>query len=157
VSVETITVDGEIRTVGRPDFNGYGMEWARTKAKRHAKYVYSRRFGILLHEVREAELSWWKLGNGGKYWVRRQSPRITYLTKCGTYFFGPDPEAETPRGRKSRALVCELPKADAVLCGRCRGEGPVFGKGMQRKDGGPTRQEARARLGCAVAVEAGNE
>lgn len=152
MSVETVEIDGEIRTVGRPDHHGDGMEWARTMAKKHPKYVYGRRLGMLLHEIACMEFQWWQLGDNGSYWVRMKNPRIHFTTKCGTFFFGPDPESRYAKQRAPKAAVCELPKPDAVLCGRCRGEGPVFAKGCKAKPGGPTRQEARARLGCAVEV-----
>jgi len=96
------------------------------------------------------KLQWWQLGDSGSYWRRRKSPRITYSTKCGMFFFGPDPESEYRRDKPSKAVACELPRPNAVLCGRCRGQGPVFAKGTQPKPNGPTRYEARERLGCVV-------
>jgi len=133
-------------------FKGEGMDWARTVAKKHPKYVYGRRHGMLLHEVLIMELQWWQLGDNGRYWVRMKSPRIHFQTRCGVFFFGTDPESKYARQRVAKAAVCELPKPDAVLCGRCQGKEPIFAKGCKAKPGGPTRQEARARLGCAVEV-----
>lgn len=116
IPVETITVDGELRTVGRPDHhNGIGMEWARTFAKKHPKYVYGRRYGMLLHEIAKMEFQWWQLGDNGHYWVRRTSPRITYTTKCGMFFFGPDPESKYAKEKPSKSAVCELPKPREVV------------------------------------------
>lgn len=151
--VETVHVDGEIRTVGRPDHNGGGTDWMRTVAKRHPAFVYGRRMGMLLHTVARMELQWWTLGDSGNYWVRRTSPKVYYTTKCGMFFFGSDPDS---LGKKPpKALVCELPKPDAVLCGRCQGKGPTFAKGTQPRPGGPTRKEARARIGCVAVGESG--
>lgn len=147
---ETIEVNGELRTVGRPDFRGGGMEWATTRAKRHPKYVYGTKQGLLLHEIAKMELQWWQLSGNGHYWRRVKSPRVYYTTKCGMNFFGPDPESPYKKDANGKATVCELPKPDAVLCGRCKGEPPIFAKGSQPKPGGPTRQEARARIGCVV-------
>ncbi len=149
-SVQTVTVDGEVRTVGRPDFHGGGMEWATTIARKHPKYIYATKHGLLMHEIAVMELRWWELGPGGHYWIRRKSPRVSYKTRCGMFFFGFDPEAELPKDRPSKSTVCELPRPDTVLCGRCQGNEPVFAKGCQTKPGGPSRYEARARLGCVV-------
>ncbi len=149
-AIQTIEVDGEIRTVGRPDMRGYDMDWARTQARKHPKYVYGRRQGLLMHEVAVMEFQWWHLGDGGAYWVRAKSPRVTYTTKCGMFFFGPDPESTFRRDKRAKSVACELPRPNAVLCGRCRGEGPVFAKGTKPKAGGPDRYEARLKLGCVV-------
>lgn len=141
----------EIRTKGRPDFGNH--KFGVTRAKKHPKYVYATRQGMLLHEVAYAELRWYRIGGRGDYLVRRKSPSITYTTKCGSLMFGNDPEDESKR-RTRKSTVCELPKPGAVLCGRCRGEGTVFAKGCQPKQGGPTRQEAKARLGCVAEANA---
>jgi hypothetical protein len=133
--------------------HGGGMEWARSFAKKHPKYVYSRRHGMLLHEIAKMEFQWWQLGDSGKYWVRRTSPRVTYTTKCGHFFFGPDPESKYAKDKPPKVAICELPKPDAVLCGRCRGESAVFARGCQTKPGGPTRQQAKARLGCVAEIK----
>jgi hypothetical protein len=147
----TVVVDGEIRTVGRPDFIDH--DWGRTVAKRMPTYVYATRQGLLLHKVSEMTFYWWKLGPNGKYWIRRTSPRITYHSICGQFFFGHDPEPEYKRQEGRRSVVCEMPNPDAVLCGRCHGRTPTFAKGNQPKAGGPTRHEARARLGCMMSGE----
>src|SRR3990167_1005100 len=102
MQIETIEVNGEIRTVGRPDFHCHGMKWADTVARKHPKYVYGRKQGLLMHEIAEMQFRWWQLGSGGHYWIRRKSPRTYYRTKCGMFFFGPDPESEYKRERPAK-------------------------------------------------------
>ena len=147
-----VKVDGELRINGRPDWHGGGMAWAQTTVKRHPKYVYGTRMGKLLHEIAQVTLCWWQLGGHGEYFFRVQSPRVWFETKCGYHFFGSDPQNTFISSRKSRATVCEIPKPDAVLCGRCRGEGPVFGKHAKVGRGGVTYKQARERIGCVIQV-----
>lgn len=124
---------------GRPDFTD--RNFGVTRAKRHAKYVYSNLNGLLLHKIAHVQLRWYDAG--GDHLIRRETPHASITTICGQTFFG----GKTRRGGKVRATMCELPKPDAVLCGRCHGEGPVFGKDSTP---GVTKQEAKTRLGCVV-------
>jgi len=147
-----VKVGDELRVNGRPDWHGGGMTWAQTTVKRHPKYVYGTKMGKLLHEIEKVRLVWWQLGGHGSYFFRVSSPRVYFETKCGYCFFGSDPTNTFRSSRKSKATVCELPKPDAVLCGRCRGEGAVFGKLGKVGRGGVTYKEARERIGCTVQV-----
>jgi hypothetical protein len=127
---------------GRPDF--VDRKFGVTVAKRHAKYVYSNLNGLLLHKVNKVELHWYDARMD--HLVRRDVPHVSITTVCGQMFFG-----SSSRGGKAlrRSTMCELPKPDAVLCGRCHGETPPFGK-----DGKPpcTKGEAKVRLGCITEV-----
>lgn len=131
----------------------YDPALGRTILKRHPPYVHGAR-GMLLHEVREVELWWYDFALSGTGLVRLKSPRMIIRTKCDQTFFGQSPLA---RGTKQRAKTCQLPKPGAVLCGRCRGEGPVFARGCKPGRSGIDRHEARARLGCVMTTEGETE
>lgn len=125
---------------GRPDFadKSFGI----TKAKRHVKYVYSNDAnGCLIHKVREVTFHWYEAK--GDYLERRQAPHICIKTICSQVFF-----AHNRKGKRA-ATMCEIPSPDAVLCGRCHGEPPVFTKGKSHAE---EKRAARARLGCVMEV-----
>src|ERR1700704_167873 len=106
----------EIRTEGRPDWHDH--DFGITYLKRFPKYVYAARHGMLLHEISSVRLAWYECGPGGKYLVRRRAPRMGITTKCGSYLAVTDPEDDRKRERtKKKAVMCKLPKDDAVLCG----------------------------------------
>lgn len=125
---------------GRPDFEDHNF--GVTRAKRHPKYVYGTAFGSLLHKVAYIQMRWWSPDYGRL--VRRKAPRLLISTICGQTFF-----VGAMKNGKPRSTMCELPKPDAVLCGRCHGEGPTFGK---NSNAGVTKREAKARLGCVIAI-----
>jgi hypothetical protein len=124
---------------GRPDFTN--RRFGVTNPKRFPPYVYSKLGGMLVHKILRVDLSWWE----GHYWemVRLRAPRITYHTVCGMSFYGGEPQE-----RHKRSATCAMPRDGAVLCGRCQGLGPVFGRGLKEKN--VTREEAKRRIGCAV-------
>lgn len=128
----------EIIIQGRPDF--HNSKFGVTHAKRHPKYVYGPSLGLLVHEIAHVELHWYTVANHGHDLKRLTSPRITITTNCGQNFFA------QPKNGKPRSVVCEMPKAEAVLCGRCQGKGPIFPK---RSSWLVEKQEAKSRLGCA--------
>ncbi len=119
-----------MRTPSRnPYFNG-----GRTEAKRHPRFVYSRR-GFLVHEVQSIEFDWYDRTCCDK--TRRKDPRTIYHTVCGMMFY------------MGREQTCAIPDKDAVLCKACRGEGKNFPKGAAHEISKP---DARNRLGCAAEV-----
>ena len=134
---------------GRPDMED--RQFGKTRAKRHPKYVYGTASGLLMHEVAYVELHWYDFGPGGHSLIRRDSPRITITTCCGQLFHAQPRHWNRPnRDGKPRATICDVPNPDAVLCGRCRGEGPVFGK---NGTGNVTKREAKDRLGCDDVIQ----
>jgi len=127
---------------GRPDFENH--KFGVTRAKRHPKYVYSNIFGCLVHEITYVEFRWYNVGSGGSSLVRRAHPRISITTNCGQVFF------YWSQNGRPKSTMCELPNPDAVLCGRCQGKGPVFGK---RGSGDVTKSAAKVRLGCKDVIQ----
>jgi hypothetical protein len=128
---------------GRPDFTDHSF--GKTYAKKFPKYVFSNMNGLLIHVISSVEFHWYDAR--GSYLERRDTPRVIINTNCNQTFFG---HSTTLSSGKPRASFCELPKADAVLCGRCHGQGPIFGRDSKST---VTKQEAKARLGCAVSAE----
>lgn len=126
---------------GRPDLPTWGgpSTFGRTRAKRHPKYVFSN-IGRLVHVVQYVELTWWTVGRGGGHLVRLE-PRRTMVTMCGMHFIS--------HGRHG-ATLCAIPKPEAVMCGRCHGKPPTFGRGRERT---VDPRVARQNLGCVVEVE----
>lgn len=124
---------------GRPDFGN--KNFGKTRLKRHPKYVYGTTgFAALVHKIHFVQLRWWEVGGKGEYLIRLDKPHATATTVCGQNFYL----------RDKMANVCAMPKSDAVLCGRCHGEGPVFGRNGK---GTVTRREAHGRLGCVAEGE----
>ena len=123
---------------GRPDFGNPGF--GHTEAKKSPKYVYSPRQGMLVHKVAKTSMAWYRVGPPGDHLIRLDSPRIVYFTICGQMCFP----------GKARSVTCAVPDPNAVLCGRCHGEGPVFPKNRPWK---VTKREAHDRLGCVAYVE----
>jgi hypothetical protein len=130
---------------GRPDLDWYksGRSTPRpgvTVAKRHPPYVHGK-IGMaqLLHKVMRLELRWYEVGPDGHHMRRLHSPSMMATTVCGHVFY-----------IGTRAQTCEMPKPDTVMCGRCHGTGPNFGKhGINNV----SRQEAKVRLGCVPTGE----
>lgn len=103
-------------------------------------YVYGTNSNnALMHRVKHLRLRWWTYGPHGDYLIRLQSPRVTAVTLCGRYI-----PIDGTRGK-----TCELPRADAVLCGMCTGKGTNFPRG--KKHAVPM-QEAKVKLGCVEAA-----
>jgi hypothetical protein len=136
------SLDDEHATVvrGRPDFQNHGF--GVTLAKRYPPYVFSiRGVSCLVHKVARVELQWYRVGkSGGSCLVRMKRPVQIAHTVCGftTWLMG-----DTSR-------TCHIPNPDAVLCGRCHGELPSFGKHGAATKAGLKRQVAHVRLGCVV-------
>lgn len=133
---------GEIIYPGRPDFVDHG--WGVTYAKSFPQYVYSLgRNGALIHKVNYVSIRWWR-GSMDRM-IRLRKPCIIAETICGMAKFVQTDEQQY-RSNRLRASFCEIPKPDAVLCGRCHGEHTNF----PRKD--PTAKErlklAKVKLGC---------
>lgn len=125
---------------GRPDFPGYNR-FGITQAKKFPKYVYSaNKMGLLIHKIVNVELHWWEPCDGGKRLVRRRKPSMIAHTVCGQSKFL----------KPGKAHTCEIPRPDAVLCGRCHGEAPTFGRIVPPK---VSKQYARNHLGCIVGAE----
>lgn len=129
---------------GRPDLPGFGGDarFGITRAKSHAKYVYGTSSNAcLLHKIMHVEMHWYTPGGCGDHLVRLSSPWMGATSMCGQFFSIGGTKAKT----------CELPRPDTVLCGRCHGEGPIFGKNQEHKI---TRRQAKDRLGCIASGDA---
>ena len=102
-----------------------------TKAKRFAKYVYSRHAnGCLVHEVTSVELIW-DDSRGG----RLAHPYAHIHTKCGSMRFS------------WHSILCDEITGPAVLCQKCQGLGfTVKPQGDEVGPSGFTRNEASFRL-----------
>jgi len=124
--------------VTAPRWGKEEREWI--DAKSHPPYVYSTsRNACLVHKIVRVKLRWWKCT-----WdcmVRLQHPRMIAESACGMNFFIDSTKAKT----------CAVPRPDAVLCGRCHGEGPSFPKWRKPKI---SRDLAKVRLGCVSEGEA---
>lgn len=123
---------------GRPDFQE--RTFGVTRLRKFPPFVYSLLGGMLVHSVSHVEAQWYAPEYGR---LRRlPSPRLTVHANCGAVFYA---------GRDSgkRAQACVRPRADAVMCGRCRGEGAV----LVGADRASKRRDARRRLGCVMEVE----
>lgn len=112
------------------------------KAMRHPAYVYSiNRNSCLMHKVRDVELHWYALIDGGSRLGRLKQPAMIARTVCGCS------RSLTP----DRSRTCHIPLPGSLLCGRCHGEPATFGKhGKGTKERIP-RSEAHVKLGCVVA------
>jgi hypothetical protein len=118
---------------GRPDFSI--RDFGVTIAKRHPPYVYSP-IGALIHKVALVRMHWYDAK--GDYLERLQHPKLIIVTICHQHFF-------PKKHGKPWAVMCELPRPNACLCGPCHGQLPTWGR-----DSNPTvtRDEARRLLGC---------
>ena len=128
---------------GRPDLDYYSGRRAErfgvTRAKKHPPYVFSiGGNACLIHKIAYVELHWWE----AKYdhMVKRHRPKMIANTICGMFKF-----LDADRSR-----TCLIPSPDAVLCGRCHGEMPTFGKNGAGTKAGMKRTEAHVKLGCVV-------
>src|SRR5262245_45458642 len=101
-----------------------------------------------MHEIAHVEFRWYDVGPGGHSLIRRAHPSIHITTYCGQMF------VLRHRNGQPRSTMCEIPNPDAVLCGRCQGEGPIFGKNGK---GNVTKSEAKARLGCTDVIQLHSE
>lgn len=119
-------------------------EWLEGKAiKLKTEYVFSNR-GLLIHKIASAKARWWDItGYRGRLLVRLKRPHISITTNCGRNIHATSWRAPG----KWKATLCVLPKPDAVMCGKCNGELPTFGKHSKIDI---TKPEARRRLGCVI-------
>lgn len=130
---------------GRPDLDWYRSDRSTpqpmiTRAKRFPKYAYGRiGFAMLIHKIAYVDLRWYEVGSGGGFLYRINKPHMTAHCNCGEMVY-----IDSTKGN-----VCEIPAPDAVLCGRCHGEGPVWPKNRQ-VEGKPTKKEAKVRIGCVA-------
>lgn len=126
---------------GRPDFADHG--WGITEAKKYPPYVFGiRGVSCLVHKILRVELHWWRVARGGEKLVKLKRPVMIAQTMCAQSF--------RLEGQISR--TCHVPNPDALLCGRCHGEGATFPKShhARARKSGLTRQEAHVKLGCVV-------
>jgi hypothetical protein len=134
----TSSASSEIVIHGRPDMQAWrsGIRFGVTQAKRFPPYVYGTRGNAcLIHKVLRVELHWWRCRDTNSL-VRCNPPWMFAYTVCGQRFRIDD---------SKWGATCAIPKPDAVLCGRCHGEGPVFGKHSKQLI---TKREAKQKLGC---------
>lgn len=121
---------------GRPDMTDH--KFGVTRAKKHLPYVYSTDAnGCLIHKVRFVELRWYEVETRDSL-RRLDNPSISITTKCNQIFFVRNRNRNTP-------VMCELPKSDAILCGRCEGKAATFRKD---KSSFSERIAAHKKLGC---------
>lgn len=135
-------VDDENAAVihGRPDF-AHGAGYGVTEATKHPPYVFGVRSGsCLVHKVLRVECHWLRVSNSGHDLIRLKRPVMIAITNCQYHF----------RLTVNTSRTCQVPKPDALLCGRCHGEGATFGKRGPARNSGLTRQEAGVKLGCVV-------
>ena len=112
------------------------------KARRHPAYVYSvNKNACLMHKIAEVEIHFYALVGSGSKMGRLKQPAMIAYTVCGGF------RALVPE----RSRTCTVPFPDAVLCGRCHGESPTFGKHGKGTKAGLKRAEANVKLGCTVA------
>ncbi len=105
------------------------------RAKKHPKYVHGKvGMAMMLHKIAYVEMRWWQ----ADYDVFRRlvNPVLCARTVCGNYW----------RLEAGKAVTCEAPKPDAVLCGMCHGTGRVWPRG--EKNPSVTKRQAKDRLGC---------
>ncbi len=125
---------------GRPDFANH--DFGHTEIKKFPPFVYSLSLnGMLVHKVSHVTASWYEAQYDRM--LRLDTPKLVATTVCGYFFF-----IHLPRDKKTfKASLCEIPKPDAVLCGRCHGEPASFGKHGKASC---SKRVARVRLGCLV-------
>ena len=123
---------------GRPDFRDHSF--GITKLKDFPKYVYGTAGNaLLIHKVSSVEAYWYEPDYGRM--LRLETPKLIARSVCQQSFF-----IHLPRSRqKFKAVMCEVPKPDAVLCGACHGQPRPFGR-----HGKPpcSKEMAKIRLGC---------
>lgn len=139
--VEDHAIDDENAEVvrGRPDFAN--REFGKTYAKKHPPYVFGiRGVSCLVHKILRVEMHWYRCGGRGDFLVKMKRPVMIAITTCQQSF----------RLTPTVSRTCILPNPDALLCGRCHGEGATFGKSGPSKKEGITRQVAHVKLGCVV-------
>jgi hypothetical protein len=113
-----------------------------TRAKSHPPFVFGiRGVSCLVHRVAYVDLHWWRIGGpGGSSLVKLKKPLAIATCVCAQHF----------RLESDICRTCRLPDPKALLCGRCHGEIPPFGRHGAATKAGITRQEAHVKLGCAV-------
>ena len=127
---------------GRPDLEWYrsrqGKQPFYTKAKKFPKYVHGvRGNSALIHTIAYVDMDWCQVGGNGSYLIKLDSPIMHATAICGTHF----------RLSSKSGVTCEIPKPDAVMCGRCNGEMPPFSK---RNPNRLDIKAAKKELGCIV-------
>jgi hypothetical protein len=119
---------------GRPDFRT--QDFGITTLKKFPPYAYCLgKGGALIHKLVRVQCRWYDVSNCGNDLVRRDEPHLTGFTSCGMMI-----SLDGARG-----TYCALPDPNAVLCGRCHGTGPIWGKHGSKKI---SRKDAHKLLGC---------
>jgi hypothetical protein len=133
---------GEVVIPGRPDLAWYssrqGKQPFMSRAKKFPKYVH----GVcgnsaLIHTIAYVNLRWYRLDSGGNNLILVNEPIMRATCICGTSF----------RLSAKSGVTCEIPKPDAVMCGRCNGQMPPFSK---RNPNRLDIKAAKKALGCIV-------
>jgi len=125
---------------GRPDLTNHAF--GITKAKKFPPYVYSTNTSAsLIHRVRYVELRWYEVFTRDSLkWLN--NPNIMVITKCSQQYY--------LKSRKGKGFqMCEIPDANAVMCGSCSENKPTFKKGVESSK---ARKIAHTRLGCVSEV-----
>lgn len=124
---------------GRPDFRDH--DFGVTEAKSFPPYVFGiRGLSCLVHKILHVRMHWYRVGGGGSKLVRMKRPVLIATTNC----------QQSWRLEPTSSRTCYIPNPDALVCGRCHGEGATFGKRGPSRKRGLTRQEAHVKLGCVV-------
>lgn len=109
-----------------------------TQARTHPEFVFGiRGVSCLVHKVRHVTIHWYAFA-GMNHLGRLKRPCMIAETMCAQSF----------RLNPEIARTCEIPSPDALLCGRCLGQGPTFPKRGRAYKSQLTRQEAHIKLGC---------
>lgn len=132
----------EIIVPGRPDLAWYrsreGKQPFVTRAKKFPKYVFGNRGNAaLVHTIAYVKLNWTRVDDTGSNLIKLNAPIMIATTICGTSF----------RLSAKSGVTCEIPKPDAVMCGRCNGQMPPFSK---RNPNRLDIKAAKKALGCIV-------
>lgn len=136
------SVDDENAPVlGRVDIYPHAYDFGVTVAKRHPPYVFGiRGVSCLVHRVRRVELHWYRIADHGRALVKMKRPVMIASTVCQQSF----------RLDGDISRTCQLPKPDALLCGRCQRKQATFPKRGNARIENISRQEAHVKLGCIV-------
>ena len=132
---------------GRPDFANHSF--GITRLKDYPKYVYGMAGNALLvHKVAYVEAYWYEPQYDRM--LRLETPKLIARSVCNCSFFIHLPHAR----KKFKAVMCEIPKPDAVLCGACHGQPRPYGK-----NGTPpcSKELAKIQLGCLVRRSGGRQ
>lgn len=137
---------------GRPDLDAWrdGRRFGVSRVSRFPPYVYStRRNAALVHRVAYVEAHWWEPVGAGHALRRLDRPRLVAHCVCNQVLFL---HRTRRHDRGPAATTCLVPAPDALLCGRCHGAVPTFGRGGPLEGDREARRAADATLGCLEAA-----